>query len=623
MTRTRANDTPGSSGTAPQPEPSLNQILAALVDRSNENAELLHQFMHANARNGPRQRPANQESRHSSFSEFMGTHPPDFDRAREPMDADDWLRVLESKFRLLNCTSNQKVIFAAQQLRGPASAWWASFVASQPAEDNIQWDQFKTAFKANFSPPGLVKQKAREFLDLKQGGRSVVEYVEKFQNLSQYAPTYVDSEDKKRQYFLGGLNATLVDRLNWQKTGSLNDLIDAAITQEGTMRRAEAEEREERKRKAPSGPPANQQHPQKYRLVYTSPSGQRFRTAQQYNRPQPQQGYYRPQPQYNRPQQQYQQAPQQQQYQNRPAPQQNNNKPAQDNRGGPNACYNCGRTGHFIKDCKMPPNNPPVNPPRQQQRQQKNGNPRVGKVNYMDAEEIPAGEQVMTGMFHLLGYPVQILFDSGASHNFVSKKCVEKCGLTTISVGDPYRINSPGGQIIADRILLKVPIEMNQKTYAADFIMLDRQNIDLILGMLWMKYNRALLDIASRRIHLNSPFSGPDVISLTSEPSLNSLSVHHLEERTLESIPVVKEFPDVFPDDISGLPPDRDIEFKIELQPGTTPISKPPYKMGPKELAEMKTQLKELLEKGFIRPSTSPWGCPAIFVEKKDHSECV
>jgi hypothetical protein len=83
---------------------------------------------------------------------------------------------------------------------------------------------------------------------------------------------------------------------------------------------------------------------------------------------------------------------------------------------------------------------------------------------------------------------------------------------------------------------------------------------------------------------------------------------------------VVCEYPDVFPDELPGMPPDRDIEFAIELQPGTAPISKRPYRMPPAELAELKKQLQELLDKGFIRPSTSPWGCPALFVKKKDES---
>ena len=92
------------------------------------------------------------------------------------------------------------------------------------------------------------------------------------------------------------------------------------------------------------------------------------------------------------------------------------------------------------------------------------------------------------------------------------------------------------------------------------------------------------------------------------------------EGTRLEDIPIVKEFPDVFPDDISGLPPDREVEFTIDLIPGTEPISIPPYRMAPAELRELKAQLEELLSKGFIRPSISPWGAPVLFVKKKDGS---
>jgi hypothetical protein len=91
-------------------------------------------------------------------------------------------------------------------------------------------------------------------------------------------------------------------------------------------------------------------------------------------------------------------------------------------------------------------------------------------------------------------------------------------------------------------------------------------------------------------------------------------------ESPVERIPMVCDYPDVFPDELPGMPPDRDIEFAIELQPRTAPISKRPYRMPPAELAELKKQLQELLDKGFIRPSTSPWGCLALFVKKKDES---
>ena len=103
---------------------------------------------------------------------------------------------------------------------------------------------------------------------------------------------------------------------------------------------------------------------------------------------------------------------------------------------------------------------------------------------------------------------------------------------------------------------------------------------------------------------------------------LQSLLVflHQMEARPTDGIRVVSEFPDVFPDDLPGMPPERDIEFFIDLLPGTAPISKQPYRMPPNELKELKKQLQTLLDKGFIRSSSSPWGCPALFVKKKDGS---
>jgi hypothetical protein len=132
-----------------------------------------------------------------------------------------------------------------------------------------------------------------------------------------------------------------------------------------------------------------------------------------------------------------------------------------------------------------------------------------------------------------------------------------------------------------------------------------------------MKWHRAVLDISARLVHLNSPVYGKVTLHLPAIPRIKAF-LHHVVERRLEDIHVVHEFPDVFPNDFPGMPIERTIKFKIELQPGTTPISKTPYKMSREELAELKIQLKDLLDKSFIRPSSSPWGCPALFVSKKD-----
>jgi hypothetical protein len=84
---------------------------------------------------------------------------------------------------------------------------------------------------------------------------------------------------------------------------------------------------------------------------------------------------------------------------------------------------------------------------------------------------------------------------------------------------------------------------------------------------------------------------------------------------------LVRDFPDVFPEELPGMPPDREVEFVIDLLPGTAPISKRPYRMSVEELKELKKQLTELQEAGYIRPSSSPWGAPVLFVQKKDGSQ--
>jgi hypothetical protein len=118
-------------------------------------------------------------------------------------------------------------------------------------------------------------------------------------------------------------------------------------------------------------------------------------------------------------------------------------------------------------------------------------------------------------------------------------------------------------------------------------------------------------------VYLDSPIYGKVTLHLPVVVRLKA-SIHHTVAKNIEEIPVVREFLDVFLDDLLGMPPDRDIEFKIELQPGTAPIARSPYKISRDELVDLKIQLKDLLDKGNIRPSSSPWGCPALFVSKKD-----
>jgi hypothetical protein len=225
----------------------------------------------------------------------------------------------------------------------------------------------------------------------------------------------------------------------------------------------------------------------------------------------------------------------------------------------------------------------------------------------------------MAGTFSVNEQPVTVLFDSGASHTFISKGCIVRLGLKIESMPKPYHIHSPGGKLITNQFVKQVPLQLQGKIFPMALIMLPTQRIDIILGMNWMEGQGVTLDTTSQSVHINSSIHGSMTLNLRDPASLTH-AVHHAEGKKLEDIPVVCEYPDVFPDDLPGMPPDRDVEFAIELQPGTAPISRRPYRMPPNELAELKKQLQELLDKGYIRPSKSPWGCPALFVKKKDES---
>jgi hypothetical protein len=239
-------------------------------------------------------------------------------------------------------------------------------------------------------------------------------------------------------------------------------------------------------------------------------------------------------------------------------------------------------------------------------------------------EEIPLAEEVLVGMLFLYDQSIIILFDFGASHDFLSLVCAQKAGVTLYATQVPYSISTPGGWVVANQMAWKIPLELVGRVFSTTLIILEGQGIDVILGMNWMKMHRVELDISGRLVDLNSPIYGKVSLQLPPIAHLQA-SIYAAIAKSLDEIHVVCEYPDVFLDDLSGMPHDRAIEFKIELQLGNALVYKRPYRMARNETIELKTQLHELLNNGYIRSSCSPWGCPAIFVSKKDKTQrlCV
>jgi hypothetical protein len=158
---------------------------------------------------------------------------------------------------------------------------------------------------------------------------------------------------------------------------------------------------------------------------------------------------------------------------------------------------------------------------------------------------------------------------------------------------------------------------------------LESNGKDVILGMDWLGKHKVLIDCAKKSVKLTTPdgkeleFIAEPVV--TAKGIVNHARINQLDASPGSEVPVVNEFPNVFPEELPGTPPDRDIEFVIKLKPGTAPIYKTPFRMTTLKFAELKEHIRELLEKGFIHPSSSPWGAPVIFVPKKDGTQrlCV
>jgi hypothetical protein len=242
-------------------------------------------------------------------------------------------------------------------------------------------------------------------------------------------------------------------------------------------------------------------------------------------------------------------------------------------------------------------------------------------------EEAQEAHDVVIGMFLVSDTSVVVLFDSGASRSFISAVYVGKHNLPLALLRCQMIVNSPGGDMPTRQLCPKVNLKIRGGgvDLVANLIVLESKGIDVILGMDWLSKHKVPIDCAKKSVKLTTLEDKEMVfvteLVVTAKGVANHANVNQLDASEGSKVPVVNEFPDVFPEEFPGMLPDRDIEFVIELKPGTTPIYKTPYRMATSELAELKEHIKELLQKGFIHPSSSPWGAPVIFVPKKDGTQ--
>nr|GEX19530.1 putative reverse transcriptase domain-containing protein [Tanacetum cinerariifolium] len=271
---------------------------------------------------------------------------------------------------------------------------------------------------------------------------------------------------------------------------------------------------------------------------------------------------------------------------------------------------------------------------------QRGGNVQGQAYVIRDAEH-NQGPNVVTGTFLLNNRYATMLFDSGVDKSFVDVKFSHLIDIKPVKLNSSYEVKLADGKVVnTNSVLRGCTLNLIDHSFDIDLMPIELGTFDVIVGMDWLVERDALIVCGRKEVYVpyrnktlvvknDSGVSRLKVISCIkarkyiergSQLFLAQVTESEPTKKQLQDVPVICNFPEVFPDDLPGLTPPRQVEFKIELIPGAAPVARAPYRPAPSKLKELSDQLKELSEKGFIRPSSLPWGAPMLFVKKKDRS---
>ncbi|GJR74552.1 putative reverse transcriptase domain-containing protein [Tanacetum coccineum] len=583
----------------------------AIADNTNRNT-------------GEREAPV---ARQCSYKEFMSCQPI------------HWFERTESVFSRSNCTEDCKVKFATGTLTEEALSWWNSFSQPIGIEEayKITWVEFKKLLIKKYCPRTEFPKMEDEFYHLTVKGNDLKTYVRRFQELATLCPTMVPDSKKMMEVFIGGLPRSIEGNVTASKPQTLEEAINIAQRlMDQVTKHTLVQVSSDHKRKFDD------------RRTFNNNNYRNTNTNNRYNNHQPQQ---------NRRQETFRSYA--------VTPTENNgyirNRPLckkctlhhtgpctvkcntcnkvghltknYRNKGpatGSNllpvtvTCHACGEKGHYANQCRKTTNN--------------NAQGRAYMLKDRNAHQDP---NVVTGIFLLNQHLARVLFDSGADKSFVFISLAFMLNIPPITIDTFYNIEMADGNLVSTNTVIQgATLTLLNQPFEIDLMPIKLGSFDVVIGMDWLSKYHARIIYDEKVIHI--PINGETLIiqgdqsktrlSLIScikieryiyrgcQVSVAQVMEKKSDEKRLEDIPVVREFPEVFPEDLPGLPPVRQVEFQIDLIPGAAPVARAPYRLAPSEMQELSNQLQELADQGFIRPSTLPWGAPVLFVKKKDGS---
>eukprot|EP00253_Pinus_taeda_P013536 PITA_13536 len=514
--------------------------------------------------------------------EFRKIKPPHFDGEQEEA-AKAWLINMNKYFQLYEYDHNLKAQLAIFQLQGKATLWWEEVkIVKGVTEQTITWENFQTYFKERYLTKRFYDEKAREFHDLRLGQQTMDEFITRFTSLLCYVP-YIWEEKAKVQRFVSSLPPYMRERIEFDNPKSMDKAIrKARICYQQSKQKGEAAGRKWNEKKSfksigsnrgncsggskGNGKGLNSRIPSKstskLKIVNESRGGeQRARLDSEWT--------------------------------TRP----------------PVQCWGCGGP-HYVKNCP--------------QLREQNNYPKFMKLQRLARLDIVCPELMQ--------------------HWRIDKQNINQqwSNLKPVKFKIPWLVQLATGA--KRQVMEKIDncsFTIAEQPIMADLNILPLGSYNVLIGMDWLEKHWSLVDCKTKVIYYRDQHGNMKEMQGIKRPmhirpitatqlanrirkrcQIYAIQVGYADAKdkiaALNYIPVIREFTDVFPEEIPELPPKGNIDFTIELVPGIAPVSRAPYRMSVPELTELKMQLQELLDKNYIRPSVSPWGTPILFVKKKD-----